>query len=155
MMEPQPDGAMRLTVRRVLALLSAAAAALSTPAAEAFQVSCAAGARDPAGRFAGRTAVRPSTSHAVRLFAGNGYREDRPGLEGRRGARILVLAALNGGRFSLTAVARLQRWPASGLPGIDGPFGFAPPTSSCAPSFCCIAQDKRGPWFWSPIAMRT
>src|SRR5580692_7364197 len=50
-----------------------------------------AGSRDAAGRFAGGTEMRLLTAHAGRLYAGNGYWEDRPGPEGRQGAQILVL----------------------------------------------------------------
>ena len=35
--------------------------------------------------------MRLLTAHAGRLYAGNGYWEDRPGPEGRQGAQILVL----------------------------------------------------------------
>ena len=58
--------------------------------ADDFQVSYAAGSRDEAGRFAGGTEVRLLTPHVGRLYAGNGYWEDRPGPEGLQGAQILV-----------------------------------------------------------------
>jgi hypothetical protein len=59
--------------------------------AEDFRVSFVAGARDANGRFAGGTEIRLLTTHAGRLYAGNGYWEDRPGPEGLQGAQILVL----------------------------------------------------------------
>ena len=59
--------------------------------ADDFQISFAAGSRDGAGRFAGGTEMRLLTAHGGRLFAGNGYWEDRPGPEGLQGAQILVL----------------------------------------------------------------
>jgi len=59
--------------------------------ADDFRNSFAAGSRDAAGRFAGGTEMRLLTAHAGRLYAGNGYWEDRPGPEGRQGAQILVL----------------------------------------------------------------
>ena len=66
--------------------------------ADDFQVSYAAGSRDEAGRFAGGTEMRLLTPHGGRLYAGNGYWEDRPGSEGPQGAQILVLDA-PGGRW--------------------------------------------------------
>jgi hypothetical protein len=56
-----------------------------------FQTSFAAGSRDAAGHFVGGTEMRLLTAHAGRLYAGNGYWEDRPGPEGAQGAQILVL----------------------------------------------------------------
>lgn len=66
-------------------------------AADDFQISYAAGFRDPAGRFAGGTEMRLLLAHGGRLFAGNGYWEDRPGVEGRQSPQILVLDAPGGG----------------------------------------------------------
>jgi hypothetical protein len=57
----------------------------------AFAVSFAAGSRDAAGRFMGGTEMRVLATHAGRLYAGNGYWEDRPGPERFQGAEILVL----------------------------------------------------------------
>jgi len=66
--------------------------ALAAPAgAQGFAVSYVAGYADPAGRFAGGTEMRLLAAHAGRLYAGNGYWEDRPGPEGAQGAQILVL----------------------------------------------------------------
>jgi hypothetical protein len=59
--------------------------------ADDFQVSFQAGVRDAAGCFAGGTEMRLLTAHDGKLYAGNGYWEDRPGPEGRQGAEILVL----------------------------------------------------------------
>jgi hypothetical protein len=64
-------------------------------AADDFQLSYGAGARDAAGRFMGGTEMRLLVAHGGRLFAGNGYWEDRPGTEGPQGAQILVLDAPN------------------------------------------------------------
>src|ERR1700679_3323394 len=58
---------------------------------DVFELSYTAGSRDEAGHFAGGTELRLLTPHAGRLYAGNGYWEDRPGPEGRQGAQILVL----------------------------------------------------------------
>jgi hypothetical protein len=74
---------MRLPGWRVLAVLGAVAAAPHAQVrADGFQISFAAGSRDAAGRFAGGTEMRLLTAHAGRLYAGNGYWEDRPGPEG-------------------------------------------------------------------------
>jgi len=56
-----------------------------------LEVSFVAGARDDAGRFMGGTEMRVLAAHAGKLYAGNGYWEDRPGPEGPQGAQILVL----------------------------------------------------------------
>lgn len=56
-----------------------------------FAVSFMPGSRDDAGRFMGGTEMRVLAAHAGRLYAGNGYWEDRPGPEGLQGAQILVL----------------------------------------------------------------
>jgi hypothetical protein len=66
--------------------------------ADEFQVSYMAGSRDEAGRFAGGTEMRFLVPHGSKLYAGNGYWEDRPGAEGPQGAQILVLDA-TGGRW--------------------------------------------------------
>jgi len=63
--------------------------------ADDFQVSFQAGARDAAGRFLGGTEMRLLTAHGGKLYAGNGYWEDRPGPEGRQGPEILVLDGPN------------------------------------------------------------
>jgi len=66
--------------------------------ADGFQISYAAGGRDDAGRFLGGTEMRLLVAHGGRLYAGNGYWEDRPGPEGVQGAQIVVLDA-PGGRW--------------------------------------------------------
>jgi hypothetical protein len=66
--------------------------------AASFQASYIAGSLDPAGRFAGGTEMRLLVAHGGRLYAGNGYWEDRPGSEGVQGAQILVLDT-PGGRW--------------------------------------------------------
>ncbi len=58
---------------------------------EPFAVSFAAGARDDTGRFMGGTEMRVLAAHGGKLYAGNGYWEDRPGPEGLQGAQVLVL----------------------------------------------------------------
>lgn len=63
----------------------------------AFALSYVAGSRDPAGRFMGGTEMRVLAAHAGKLYAGNGYWEDRPGPEGFQGAEILVLDRADGG----------------------------------------------------------
>jgi hypothetical protein len=83
---------MRLPGWLVLGALGAfVAAPCAQLHADEFQVSFAAGSRDAAGRFAGGTEMRLLTAHAGRLYAGNGYWEDRPGAEGSQGPQILVL----------------------------------------------------------------
>ena len=56
-----------------------------------FQPAFTAGQRDDTGRFMGGTEMRVLARHAGKLFAGNGYWEDRPGPEGMHGAQVLVL----------------------------------------------------------------
>lgn len=65
----------------------------SSGSATDFQISYVAGGRDRAGRFMGGTEMRLLVAHLGKLFAGNGYWEDRPGPEGLQGAQILVLDA--------------------------------------------------------------
>jgi hypothetical protein len=81
--------------RRHLLTLPLAATASKPSAAQGqedgFQVSYIAGRRDVAGRFAGGTEMRLLVAHDGKLYAGNGYWEDRPESEGRQGAQILVL----------------------------------------------------------------
>ena len=50
-----------------------------------------AGSKDAAGRLMGGTEIRALAAHGGKLFAGNGYWEDRPGPDGTPGAQILVL----------------------------------------------------------------
>ena len=77
-----------LPIRRLLMVLAAACAVLvagtTRARADDFQVSYTAGSRDEAGRFAGGTEMRLLTTHEGRLYAGNGYWQDRPGTEGRK-----------------------------------------------------------------------
>jgi hypothetical protein len=73
------------------ATLFACAIPLSARGEGEFQLSFAAGSRDSAGNFLGGTEVRLLTGHGSKLYAGNGYWEDRPGPEGPQGAQILVL----------------------------------------------------------------
>ena len=86
---------MRLPGWCVLAMLGGVGAVVAVAGAQVhaddFQISFAAGSRDAAGHFAGGTEMRLLTAHAGKLYAGNGYWEDRPGSEGWQGAQILVL----------------------------------------------------------------
>ncbi len=87
--------------RAVLAAALAGAAgrgAWAQPEPGGFAVSYTAGVTDPAGHFMGGTELRCLAAHGARLFAGNGYWEDMPGLEGRQGAQILRLDS-SGGRW--------------------------------------------------------
>jgi hypothetical protein len=80
----------RATVRAIIGLAAVAAVANGSRAQD-FQVSYAAGASDETGRFTGGTEMRLLVAHGGRLYAGNGYWEERPGPEGAQGAQILVL----------------------------------------------------------------
>ena len=81
-------------MRRPALLVLLGVCALCEPAVgQDFQLSYVAGGRDEAGRFMGGTEMRLLAAHGGRLFAGNGYWEDRPGPEGVQGAQILVLDA--------------------------------------------------------------
>jgi hypothetical protein len=57
----------------------------------AFEFIFMPGSSDVSGRFMGGTEMRVLAAHAGKLYAGNGYWEDRPGVEGFQGAQILVL----------------------------------------------------------------
>ena len=120
------------------AALSACTIPLSARGDREFQLSFAAGSRDSAGNFLGGTEVRLLTGHRGKLYAGNGYWEDRPGLEGPQGAdprsdepralavdhssmsecrgvRATAISALSEIALQPTAAARLRRrcrsWP--------------------------------------------
>jgi hypothetical protein len=82
----------------VLATIAFALIGARVPPARAdgFQTSFVAGIRDGTRHFVGGTELRVLASHDGRLFAGNGYWEDRPGPEGPQGAQILVLDAPGG-----------------------------------------------------------
>ena len=94
----------RRTILRLLIRLASGAAlvfvcGLQPPATVAaapegaFEVSFMPGSRDDAGRFMGGTEIRVLAAHGGKLYAGNGYWEDRPGPKGLQGAEILVLDA--------------------------------------------------------------
>jgi len=68
-------------------------ATVATPSQAAFDVSFMPGSRDDAGQFMGGTEIRALAVHAEKLYAANGYWQDRPGSEGLQGAQILVLDA--------------------------------------------------------------
>jgi hypothetical protein len=79
---------------RVVAILLGGACAAASGSARGegdFQLSFAAGSTDSAGHFTGGTELRVLAAHGGKLYAGNGYWEDRPGPEGPQGAQILVL----------------------------------------------------------------
>ena len=59
--------------------------------ATGFVPSYVAGSKDSAGRLMGGTEIRALATHGGKLFAGNGYWEDRPGPDGTPGAQVLVL----------------------------------------------------------------
>ena len=61
--------------------------------ADGYEVSYAAGGKDAAGTFTGGTEMRVLAAYDGKLYAGNGYWEDRPGAEGPQGAEVLVLDA--------------------------------------------------------------
>jgi hypothetical protein len=69
-----------------VASLLACAVSVGAEAQAGFQASFTPGTQDSAGRFMGGTEMR-----VLAAYAGNGYWEDRPGLEGLQGAEILVL----------------------------------------------------------------
>ena len=71
-------------------MICAGIAAAQQPAT-GFMPSYVAGLRDAAGRLMGGTEIRALAAHGGRLFAGNGYWEDRPGPDGTPGAQVLVL----------------------------------------------------------------
>jgi hypothetical protein len=84
----------RFAVGAVLAMVTCIAAGKLSSAAASdgeYRMSFLAGGHDDAGRHMGGTELRVLATHGGRLFAGNGYWEDRPGPEGLQGAQILVL----------------------------------------------------------------
>jgi hypothetical protein len=86
-----------LPVGAVIGIAATIAACAMSPSSagrtpdDGFVLSFAAGSRDAAGRFMGGTELRNFTAYQGKLYAGNGYWEDRPGAEGWQGAQILVL----------------------------------------------------------------
>ncbi len=101
----------------VSACTSQQAATVAGAPPGAFEVSFAPGSRDDAGRFMGGTEMRVLAAHAGKLYAGNGYWEDRPGPEGLQGSEILVLDgrdAAGGSIMSSTSGCRMGGaaiWP--------------------------------------------
>jgi hypothetical protein len=79
-----------------LALVAVPAIGFGAPGDGHYEPSYVAGSYDAAGRFMGGTELRILTAHSGRLYAGNGYWEDRPGPEGPQGAAILALDASAG-----------------------------------------------------------
>src|ERR1700722_8223545 len=69
--------------------------AFAASPADAFQTSYVAGTRDAAGGFMGGTELRNLAVHNGKLYAGLGYWEDRPGIEGPQPATILILDGPN------------------------------------------------------------
>ena len=64
--------------------------AFAQPAVSPFHISYVAGVRDAAGRFMGGTELMNFAVHDGRLYAGVGYWEDRPGIDPRSGAQVVV-----------------------------------------------------------------
>lgn len=71
--------------------LCLAAESQAPEAGSGFAVAYRAGERDAGGHFMGGTELRNLATYEGRLYAGDGYWEDRPGDEGPQGAQILVL----------------------------------------------------------------
>jgi hypothetical protein len=91
--------ARRRLAASILALVLVCASerrADSQPTPPSFASSYLAGTRDAAGRFMGCTELRAFAAHNGKLYAGNGYWQDRPGPEGAQAAQILVLDAPHG-----------------------------------------------------------
>jgi hypothetical protein len=84
-----------------------------------FEVLFVPGSRDDAGRFMGGTEMRVLTTHAGKLYAGNGYWEDQPGPEGLQGAEILVLHSRGGALAGRSLLRRaVARWAPPRLGGL-------------------------------------
>lgn len=73
------------------AFMACVGTAAAQQPATGFVSSYVAGSRDAAGRLMGGTEMRALAAHGGRLFAGNGYWDDRPGPDGTPGAQVLVL----------------------------------------------------------------
>ena len=84
---------MRLVpVFGLVALTAVAAAAADVGAPEpGFIIAYSAGAHDRQSRFLGGTEMRHLAGFAGKLYAGNGFAQDKPGLEGPQGAAIVAL----------------------------------------------------------------
>jgi hypothetical protein len=75
-------------------ILATSAAALDMAAPEpGFMLSFSAGGHDRSSRFLGGTEIRHLAAYEGKLYAGNGFWQDRPRIEGAQGAAILVLDA--------------------------------------------------------------
>jgi len=84
----------RLLAFGAVALTAFGALALDVGAPEpGFIISYSAGAHDRQSRFLGGTEMRHLLGHAGKLYAGNGFAQDQPGLEGPQGAAIVALDA--------------------------------------------------------------
>ena len=83
---------MRATRRQWSAILLFGALLLAAQQARAedYQPSYPVGSRDAQGNYLGGTEMRLLVEHAGKLFAGNGYWEDRPGSEGVQAPQVLV-----------------------------------------------------------------
>jgi hypothetical protein len=88
-----PPLSVARAVTLILALLPHQPAIVRAATQAGFQGSFVPATQDSAGRFMGGTEMRVLTVHGGKLYAGNGYWEDRPGIEGPQGAQILVLDA--------------------------------------------------------------
>jgi hypothetical protein len=87
----RPLGDAARFVSIAAALTIAMAPAYAADPSPVFEVSYAAGTTDGAGRFMGGTEIRNLVAHDGKLFAANGYWEDRQ--PGKPGPQILVLDA--------------------------------------------------------------
>ncbi len=90
---------MRIALSLGLLLGTIATAALAAdpvPLKPGYTLSFNAGTRDARGIFMGGTEMRLLTPYQGRLYAGNGYWEDKPGDEGQQGAQVLVLDGPDG-----------------------------------------------------------
>jgi hypothetical protein len=86
------DSQYRFAFVTALAITAATIAAWNAHSQDGrYAVSYVAGSYDTGAHFMGGTEMRVLAAHAGRLYAGNGYWEDRPGPEGSQGAAILVL----------------------------------------------------------------
>ena len=75
----------------VAAFTACAGTAAAQQPATGLVPSYVAGSRDATGRLMGGTEIRALAAHGGKLFAGNGYWEDRSGPNGTPGAQVLVL----------------------------------------------------------------
>jgi hypothetical protein len=104
-------------VALLLCLVLVAAAVPAQSSDDGFRISYVAGSRDDAGVFMGGTELRILAPYEGKLYAGNGYWEDRPGAEGRQGAEVLVLDRRDG-RWKVDHVFPRRDFAVSALRGV-------------------------------------